>query len=349
MKITNLSAEPEGVLHSWLPHQLCAEHVNTFARTVVMLAFFAGMIAVFYIESMISRRHELEKERMEGARYDEVIGNIESIGAVLKVSASSASGIWTAFFFLIFGLLCCLPIYDGGSMILGGAFCFLLAFHSFMVVIPRVGRPVLVLGRSGFETPEYGFIPWFEVDGIHLLPIIWWGELVSHDIVFHVPGLARYRHQFSSYQALLFRISSKLCKNRIRVKLLEASEQPTVIRNVADDLLQKSSGREYVWSASVSDKENEVYGRLQELFKKDADLLKRFKEAARNEDEHIIEHLTQLAAQERISVDEDLILLKTAKEARQNSEFTSFVIMFLLLIPVLFIPLIWVIWKSYGD
>ncbi len=321
--------------------------LNTFARTVVILAFFLGIIAVFVVDRMIAWRRELEKERMEGARYEEVIGNIESTGAVLKVTISSASGLWAGFFFLIFGLLCCLPIHDGALMILGAAICFLLAFHSFIVAIPKTGRPALVLSSSGFETPEYGFIPWVEVDGIHLLPIMDLDELVRYDIIFHVPGLVRYRHQFRYYQALLFPISSKSCKKSIRVNLLESSEQPNVIRNIAEDLLKKSSGRDYVWDATLSEKENEAYGRLYELFRKDADLLKRFKEAVRSGDEHNIGQLAQMAAEGEVAVGEDLSLLKNAKEARQGSEFNSalFLCLFILLVALLFPA--WVLWKYY--
>lgn len=313
--------------------------LNPISRTVVMLAFFAGMISVFVVDGLLARRRQQEKMRMEGNRCEEVIRDIESTGTNFKVTASS--GIWIGCFFLICGLLFCLPIDRGILIILVRAMCFLLAFHAFMIAVPRIGRPVLVLSIPGFETPEFGFIPWFEVDGVDLVALTSKGCVVGHYLVFHVPGLARYRHQFRSYQILLFPLRAKSCKEQLRVMLNGASDQPNVIRYVADELLKSSSGREYVWSSFVSEKENEAYGRLHELFKTDGGLLLRFKEAVRNKDGTAIEQLVRMAAKGDISIDQELQTIKAANEARQRRvSYALFALVMLTLIQLLLLPVL---------
>jgi hypothetical protein len=323
---------------------------DTLTRRFVAVSFLVGIAAVFIVDGLHARRRSIEGKKLEGPRAEELIDLSKTKGFELKVTGSS--GLAYGLFFLIFAALFCLPIYrdvsivKGTIMAFGGVMMFLFGVHATFWFIPRVNRPVLVLKDGGFETPEFGFVPWLEVTGIDLVAISHKGSVVAHHLVFHVPGLARFRSQFKWYQAVIFGVLPRASKEKVRVLLNKTSEPPGVISTLAHELMERTTGKDYLWRADVSDKENEAYRRVQDSLKKNEELLQRFEESVRKNDMEAVEQVARTATKGRNYLDPEVQAIKSADEGRRRKvNYALMVSMALTFLQALFL-VVWLIWKK---
>jgi hypothetical protein len=192
---------------------------NSTIRYSVASAFFIGFIIIFIVDG-VRAKHTFDKNVKNENQVEDVIRDISNSDQTFRVTCPSGIGLGM-FIMIISALL----FFSFNSDLLDKSFgtvMILFGFHSVLAAIPRIGRPVLILNKSGFDTPEYGLIPWDEVELIKLTT-----KKIAHVPIFsfhfHVPNLDRYRHQFGNYQAFLFQFHSKTSKKIATVTLRDAN------------------------------------------------------------------------------------------------------------------------------
>lgn len=214
--------------------------VDTIIRYSVASAFFIGFIIVYVVDGMRSKRIFNETMKNE-KQINEIIRNICDSDYTFNVTCPS--GIWPGMFILVLGLLCigCLDALKK----LAGSVVILFGLHAIIIAISKIGRPRLALNKAGFDTPEYGFIPWNKVEHIKLT-----SKTIEHVSIFffnfHIPDLDSYRKQFGKYQAFLFQFRSKTSKQIAAVTLLDANELPETIHNIAEELMKRANTKDCV-------------------------------------------------------------------------------------------------------
>ncbi len=209
---------------------------NTIIRYSVASIFFVGFIIIFVFDGMRATQ-AFETNAINENQREGVIRDICDSGQVVKVTCPSGVGL--GMFLMVFSALIFFTFNPDMWAKSFGTVMFLLSIHCVLVSIARIGRPALVLNRTGFETPEFGLIPWEEVERINLTAKNIEGTGIFQ-FYFHIPNLYRYRRQFWSYQAFLFQFRSKTSKKIAIVVLRDANERPAVIHNIAETLMKRA-------------------------------------------------------------------------------------------------------------
>lgn len=124
-----------------------------------------------------------------------------------------------------------------------------LILFSALFVIPVVGKPPLILSRTGVEATGYGFIPWSAVDGLDLQEIRSKGSTIGHILSFWVPDLStrmESAHPMIRMAKRLYRGEST--RDIINLKLRRTSEAPDLIERLCFEFWKAATGRSYRWS-----------------------------------------------------------------------------------------------------
>jgi len=250
-------------------------------RTIVALGFFLGIVTVFIVDGLCAMRIQKEKQSEAKQRVENVLQCIENTESNLKVinkeklteehqiveasprniddslsdfKVTCPSGIDLGLFIFMLGSLSVMALNSGVIELLFGTVMILLGGHLILTAIPRMeSGSVLILTRIGFKTPEYGLIPWAEVNGIALGRNTFDNITAFDFIVFDVPTLNSYRKQFHFYTAFIFALRSKTSRNKASVILRDANELPNVIINVAEELMKKATIKEHMLPGSLHD------------------------------------------------------------------------------------------------
>lgn len=138
-----------------------------------------------------------------------------------------------------------------------------------LLAVPRVGKPVIVLTRSGFRTATSRDIPWRMVDGVdyreRTLSPNDSGAAPIGILTFSIPTLAQEIKRFS----LVFRLLHGLRGQRMRastiITLSKTSEPPSAVGRLAEHLWTQSTGRINDWNPHMSDAYNAANRELAEL------------------------------------------------------------------------------------
>jgi hypothetical protein len=291
---------------------------DPLARAFTILASLVGIVVLFFSARSRDTQQALENQRLDEVRKGELIREIGANRFVLKVRG--ASGICIGLFFFILAGLVFWPSPQSIGPILGGSVSLLTGILFTITAFPRIGRPVLELSSSGITIPEYGRIPWSEVDGIDMMEHRYRGSILSHTLIFHVPGLDRYIIQFVAYQSFIFPFRSHVGQQQVRVMLRRTSERPNVILDLSRELLNRATGRNLGWSAVLTENENEAYRRIQNSLKVTGDLLQNAGKAAENKDFKAMEQFAGKLEAEQRQLEGKFANLRRTSDVRQRKQ-----------------------------
>ena len=110
--------------------------------------------------------------------------------------------------------------------------------------VPAIGKPKLVLGKSGFSTPLTPLVPWKLVEGIDLLEIrARDNQVISHSLVFYIPSLPDHLQGFGLFHRLLYPLRGTAGKQRLQVFLRKPSEPAEAVLRIALQIWTEATGR----------------------------------------------------------------------------------------------------------
>lgn len=157
------------------------------------------------------------------------------------------------------------------QLVLGGLFFLgIVLFYSPSVLV-GIGKPALVLGRSGFQTPVDGSISWQHVEGIYLQVVTYRG-VKNYSLMFRVPEYAKVVasiHWVQQWLAL-FGLGA-LRRGLVSVSLKGGQDRPETIEAVARHLWKTATGRDYIWNPNMSEEANDAYRRMAKFGSKVSD------------------------------------------------------------------------------
>lgn len=149
-------------------------------------------------------------------------------------------------------------------LMLGGLFFFGIAGLIAPTALAGIGKPALVLDRSGFTTPVDGLVSWQHVEGVHL-------DVREHrgakfySLIFRVPDYAKAVASIHWSQRLLALFGlGGLRRGLIAVAVKAGKERPETIDAVARHLWKTATGRDYMWSPNLSAEANDAFRRMAE-------------------------------------------------------------------------------------
>lgn len=124
-----------------------------------------------------------------------------------------------------------------------------------------LGKPVMVLSARGVELALYGFIPWPEVEGLHLQRVASRGH-ERFALLLRVPRLADIAPAHWTDRAMaLVRLGPRV-KGVVPIPLSRTSEPPEAIYAVARQFWTKATSRDHDWWPDTSPEVNAALGRL---------------------------------------------------------------------------------------
>lgn len=178
------------------------------------------------------------------------------------------------------------------QLVLGGLFLFgMVLFYSPSVLV-GIGKPALVLSRSGFQTPVDGLISWQYVEGIYLRVVTYRG-VKNYSLMLRVPEYARAVasiHWAQQWLALFGQ--GALRRGLVSVSLKRGQDRPETIEAAARHLWTTATGRDYVWNPNMSHEANDAYRRMAQFGSKVGDNGQNEKDVLANP-ELLIEDLQQ--------------------------------------------------------
>lgn len=139
----------------------------------------------------------------------------------------------------------------GGFLLLAGM---LILFGAAMTL----GKPQIVLSYRGFSTPHSPFVPWSEVEGIHLQANRYRGQVVSESLQFRIGSLPERIAEFSAFHRFLHLFRRGSGRQKFHVVLKSSSEPPETVYRLARTLWTQATGRDYEWNPEMSDRFNEA-------------------------------------------------------------------------------------------
>ncbi len=151
------------------------------------------------------------------------------------------------------------------GMFLGSAIAFLLVLFALIRLLYGLGKPALLLGIHGFQTPLQGFVAWHEVGGVNLHQIKTRGG-TSHFVIFQVENYGHVVPRIHWTERVLAGMGLGVLKRKvILVSLNGASEEPEVVYAVARHLWQQRTRMNHEWNPQRSKAFNQAARRVDEF------------------------------------------------------------------------------------
>jgi len=311
----------------------CMLH-HPVARAFGILASVAGIAVLYVADRRREKRQAFETHRINEQRTRELMRRYGAGPVILQVYCPS--GTFPGLLVFVMGVMVLWKLPHDAVPVLFGAASLITGALSILTGVKKIGQPALELCNNGFSTPGYGFLPWFEVDGISLIELSYRRITSNHVLVFHVPRLAHYLNQFGAFQSFFFLFSRK---RQVGVVLRKASEHPDVIRDLSRELLKRATGRDFPWSAVLSEKENEAYGRIHESLKSTGHFMREVASAHESRDYQSLEKLLESTKDKQKQLDQDLKEVQRAGHERHRKELFVMIAMAAWLV--------WLLWKEF--
>jgi hypothetical protein len=154
------------------------------------------------------------------------------------------------------------------ALMLGGLLIFGIGVLVAPVALAGIGKPALVLDRSGFRTPVDGPLPWHYVDGIHLQVIEHRG-VKNYSLMFRVPDYANAASSVHWSQRWLAPFGlGGLRRGVVAVVVRSGKERPETVEAVARHLWRTATDRDWVWNPNLSAEANDAYRRMAQFQKR---------------------------------------------------------------------------------
>lgn len=236
------------------------------------------------------------------------------------------SGLWDGLGLIALGALSLSFDSNGIFLFISGVFLLLFGLLLVLLAIPQVGKPILVLSDSGFNTPAFGFIPWSAVQGIDKQERTYRGIKFSPLLIFYVPDLISFESQFHAIYRLLN------INKIIGLTLRHSDIKPDVILSVARRLWSECTGLEHYWSSYSSYEVNEAYRRIYETIKHEKAQLDSICKAAEDNNELKVKTLLNQAESHEAKLRSDWKIINDdlKKKQRVLSYVTAIIVLLII-------------------
>lgn len=260
--------------------------VNIVLLVAGMLVFFAGaalqnsilmglgticfLLAIAIDHRRARRNHEMRRTAI-AQRINDLTSHQWPDGKVLAVASNNM-------FMLVVGVVIALgsfaTAYSGISSAprsWGMAAISLLVFLITSVTIPRsiasIGKPALVLRKSGISSPLFGFIPWTDITGISLQTYSFRGQ-VTYTLVFRLNLSSGKKYDLHWTESILWALGLGVMRRRvvaIPLKENDGDDYPETITATAKHLWHQETGQSHDWNPLFSEEYNQAAKRLSDL------------------------------------------------------------------------------------
>lgn len=144
------------------------------------------------------------------------------------------------------------------ELLLAGGFLLLMGLLILFGAVMTLGKPKIVLNYRGFSTPHSPFVPWSEVEGIHLQANSYRGQVISESLQFRISSLPNRIAEFSLFHRFLHLFRSGTGRQQFHVVLKSSSEPPEAVYRLARALWTQATRRDHDWNPEMSDRYNEA-------------------------------------------------------------------------------------------
>jgi len=242
------------------------------------------------------------------------------------------SGVWDGFGMIVLGVLTLSIASRDLRLLIIGAFLLLLGLLSALMALPRMGKPILTLSEKGFNTPEFGLIPWSAVQGIDKTVPTARGIKMSPVLIFYVPDLKKYKDQFHGIRRQLHP------KKRIHITLRRSDVTPEIVLSVSRRLWTKLTGRDHFWNPYVPDEVNEAQRRIWERMRHEREQLDDISKAVEEGDEYKVAYLLRRAELNKTTYQSDKAIIDA--DRRKNSKLSNYLVAISLLFLVTYVMIV---------
>lgn len=236
----------------------------------VALAGVAGVGAFAWLYRFDDRlKQTTDSDRI--ARADQRFNQLKAAARAhdFELKVKGASNILLTLFALALSSMAFFPDADWIYRVVAWGIVLPLGILTLLYLIPQIGKPVIVLTRSGFRTATSPDIPWRLVDGIHysetLLSANDSGAAPVGSLNLNIPTLPQEIKRFSPMFRLLHGLPGKRSLTRIIVMLRKTNEPPSAVGRLAEYLWSQSTGRTNDWNPHMSEAYNAANRELAEM------------------------------------------------------------------------------------
>jgi hypothetical protein len=230
--------------------------IAALASDQFRLPLAVATIATFAVIYVGTNRHEKRVAQLQAEtdakRLPQLTHDVMMNGATLSVHASSF--FWAALVVLVLGVVTSFAavvqsaIGTGIAAVLVDLTGLLMA----ALLIPTLGKPVMMISKAGIQTPSHGLIPWQEIEGIHLARVTARGETQGHRLNLLVPTLPSHLDRMHPFTRALHRMMLRIKPLKmVAIRLFSPSESATLIESLCRELWKEKTGRTRIWSPDM--------------------------------------------------------------------------------------------------